>query len=122
MKQPGSNFVSWVGLALLAALVLVAAYFDLVALESFLIIILLLCLAAFLWGRLSLRKIDVEAEYEESCGFPGQTLELPEPPTREGYTFTGWYKDFGCYDPWNVETDTVETDMTLYAGWEKIQQ
>ena len=52
----------------------------------------------------------------------GQTLELPEPPTREGYTFTGWYKDFGCYEPWNVETDTVETDMTLYAGWEKIQQ
>lgn len=77
MKQPGSNFVSWVGLALLAALVLVAAYFDLAALESFLIIILLLCLAAFLWGRLSLRKIEVEAEYEESCGFPGQTLELP---------------------------------------------
>ncbi len=49
----------------------------------------------------------------------GQLLEIPEPPTREGYTFTGWYKDHACYEPWNVEGDTIETDVTLYAGWEK---
>ena len=49
----------------------------------------------------------------------GEKLELPEPPTREGYTFTGWYKDHGCNEPWNIETDTIETDMTLYAGWAK---
>ena len=51
----------------------------------------------------------------------GERLTPPEPPTREGYTFTGWYKDHACGEPWNVETDTVETDLTLYAGWEKIQ-
>lgn len=50
----------------------------------------------------------------------GQLLELPEPPTREGYIFTGWYKDYGCYDPWRTEEDTIETDITLYAGWEAI--
>ena len=77
MKQPGSNFVSWIGLGLLAVLILVAAYFDIAALESFLIIILLLCLAAFAWGRFSLRKIKVETEGEDCCGFPGQILELP---------------------------------------------
>lgn len=49
----------------------------------------------------------------------GEQLELPQPPTREGYEFTGWYKDYGCYTKWNVEEDTVETDMTLYAGWQK---
>ena len=49
----------------------------------------------------------------------GQLLEEPEPPTREGYRFTGWYKDHSCFDSWDVETDTIETDMTLYAGWEK---
>ena len=49
----------------------------------------------------------------------GKLLEIPEPPTREGYTFTGWYKDPACDLPWNVETDTVESDMTLYAGWQK---
>ena len=51
----------------------------------------------------------------------GQLLEEPEPPTREGYRFTGWYKDHSCFDNWDVETDTIETDMTLYAGWEKLE-
>ena len=49
----------------------------------------------------------------------GDLLEAPEPPTREGYTFQGWYKDASCDLLWNMETDTVETDMTLYAGWQK---
>ena len=48
----------------------------------------------------------------------GEKLELPEPPTREGYTFTGWYIDYSCYAPWDVENGTIDTDMTLYAGWE----
>lgn len=49
----------------------------------------------------------------------GELLEVPEPPSREGYTFTGWYKDPACDLPWDVETDTVESDMNLYAGWQK---
>ena len=48
----------------------------------------------------------------------GELLVIPEPPTREGYTFTGWYKDHACFEQWNVEEDTIEMDMTLYAGWE----
>ncbi len=51
----------------------------------------------------------------------GELLESPEPPTRQGYEFTGWYKDVSCYEPWNMESDTVETDVTLYAGWEKLE-
>ena len=49
----------------------------------------------------------------------GDLVETPEPPTREGYTFQGLYKDAACDLLWNMETDTVETDMTLYAGWQK---
>ena len=49
----------------------------------------------------------------------GELLEEPEDPSREGYTFTGWYKDPACDILWDVETDTVESDMNLYAGWEK---
>ena len=49
----------------------------------------------------------------------GQLESIPEPPTREGYTFTGWYKDTTCEVPWNMETDVIETDLTLYAGWQK---
>ena len=51
----------------------------------------------------------------------GQLLELPEPPSREGYTFTGWYIDPACYELWDVESQTVQSDMTLYAGWQKVQ-
>ena len=51
----------------------------------------------------------------------GELLELPEPPTREGYTFTGWHTDTACLVLWNVEERTIETDMTLYAGWEKTE-
>ena len=49
----------------------------------------------------------------------GQKLELPEPPTREGYTFTGWYKDYNCTLPWDAEKDVIEAEITLYAGWQK---
>ena len=49
----------------------------------------------------------------------GELLEVPEPPTREGYTFTGWHTDAACMVPWNVEERTIEMEMTLYAGWEK---
>lgn len=52
----------------------------------------------------------------------GEFLEEPEPPTREGYVFTGWYKDHACYDAWDMETDIITTDMTLYAGWEPISE
>ena len=48
----------------------------------------------------------------------GEVLELPEPPTREGYTFTGWYIDHGCTDLFVPEADSIEDNVTLYAGWE----
>lgn len=56
----------------------------------------------------------------EKCMY-GDLIDEPEPPTREGYIFTGWYRDNACYVLWDMETDTVETDTTLYAGWEKIE-
>ena len=29
----------------------------------------------------------------------GEYVAEPEPPTREGYTFNGWYKDYACFEP-----------------------
>ena len=51
----------------------------------------------------------------------GELLELPEPPTREGYRFIGWFADPTCSEIWDVENRTIETDMTFYAGWEKLE-
>lgn len=48
-----------------------------------------------------------------------EVLEVPQSPTREGYSFTGWYTDSNCTAQWNMETDTVQGSMTLYAGWQK---
>ena len=51
----------------------------------------------------------------------GELLEEPEAPSREGYLFTGWYIDSGCYELWDISNDTIQSDMTLYAGWQKVQ-
>ena len=51
----------------------------------------------------------------------GELLDEPEIPTREGYVFLGWYTDSSCYERWDVNNDTIQSDMTLYAGWQKLQ-
>lgn len=47
----------------------------------------------------------------------GDTVGRPEDPSAEGYRFGGWYRDPACTKEWIFETDTVQTDMTLYAKW-----
>ncbi len=42
--------------------------------------------------------------------------ELPV-PEREGYDFTGWYRDRGHYDKW-TDRSRVTMDTTLFAAWE----
>lgn len=49
----------------------------------------------------------------------GDLITEPEPPTREGYVFTGWYADRNCVYLWDMENNPVEQSMTLYAGWEE---
>ena len=49
----------------------------------------------------------------------GQTLTPVEDPTRDGYTFLGWFQDATLNTPWQMDSDKVEGDMTLYAGWGK---
>jgi len=56
----------------------------------------------------------------QECNY-GDLVKPPQPPSREGYAFVGWYKDSNCYERWDLETETVQTDMTLYAGWEKTE-
>ena len=51
-----------------------------------------------------IQKVDISA-----------TIPLPEPPTKEGYTFTGWFLDEDCTIPY--EGTTITEDTVLYAGW-----
>ncbi|MDO7907567.1 InlB B-repeat-containing protein [Paenibacillus sp. JX-17] len=52
----------------------------------------------------------------------GTTISEPPAPTREGYTFGGWYKDTLGRDAWNFATDVVTSDMMLYAKWITAEQ
>jgi uncharacterized repeat protein (TIGR02543 family) len=49
----------------------------------------------------------------------GSTIAAPTDPTRDGYTFEGWYKEVELTNLWVFETDTVTADITLYAKWEE---
>ena len=49
----------------------------------------------------------------------GDLVEEPDPPTREGYTFAGWYSDENCRYQWDMDTNEVSQSMTLYADWEE---
>lgn len=44
-------------------------------------------------------------------------LTAPTAPTKDGYTFHGWYKDAAFTNGWNFDADTVTGDLTLYAKW-----
>ena len=48
----------------------------------------------------------------------GSTVTKPTDPTREGYTFAGWYTDEACTEAYDFSV-AVTADMTLYAKWVK---
>ncbi len=68
---------------------------------------------------------DCTVTFEESGGSEvqdmtvqyGETIPEPPEPTRDGYTFNGWYSDLDRTKIWDFATDTVQGNMTLYAGW-----
>ena len=50
----------------------------------------------------------------------GQTVAAPADPTREGYTFTGWYTQPSGGSLYSFDT-AVTVDLTLYAQWTAAQ-
>lgn len=47
----------------------------------------------------------------------GEKATEPTAPTKTGFTFGGWYSDLALTTAWDFSTDTVESDMMLYAKW-----
>ena len=49
---------------------------------------------------------------------PNTKIEAPEEPTRNGFLFDGWYKDFYLTEAWDFDNDLVgEFSIVLYAKW-----
>ena len=48
-----------------------------------------------------------------------ERVAQPEAPTREGYTFDGWFKDSALQQAFDFDT-VIEDDLTLHAKWSKI--
>ena len=51
---------------------------------------------------------------------PGAKITKPADPTRNGYTFDGWYREAAFTNAWNFETDIVIGNIWLYAKWTPI--
>lgn len=59
------------------------------------------------------------SEVESQSVLMGNPVSRPATPIREGYFLTGWYEDEETTDAWDFDSDRVQEDMTLYAGWEE---
>ena len=51
----------------------------------------------------------------------GQTITEPAAPTRDGYTFKGWFTEASGGSQWNFSTAVTE-NMTLYAQWTAVEE
>ncbi len=61
-------------------------------------------------GGTAMASVDVDED---------ALLTRPDNPVREGYLFSGWYKDETLTQSWNFEYENVTEDMTLYGKWKQ---
>lgn len=47
----------------------------------------------------------------------GAKVTQPADPTKDTYTFGGWYSDLALTDAWDFTTDVVTSNIMLYAKW-----
>ena len=94
-------------------------------------IIIVLCIAVII-GVVALNLLDpgftITFDSRGGSDVPpisadyGELISSPPAPTREGYIFTGWYKDPSYDIKWNLSNDIIEEDITLYAGWKEAHE
>ena len=67
--------------------------------------------------------VTFDLNYDGAEALPTQAVTIngyatePEDPTRDGFSFLGWFSDKECTTPYRFGVQTVTGDVTLYAGW-----
>lgn len=70
-------------------------------------------------GQVTVEFISDGALFDSLVLQKGSKIDNPpSAPTKEGYTFAGWYKDNGTFEEaWDFANDVVTGNITLYAKW-----
>lgn len=52
----------------------------------------------------------------------GDKVAKPADPTKEGYTFSGWFTDEDCTNAYDFDApvEGTQPELTLYAGWKAV--
>jgi uncharacterized repeat protein (TIGR02543 family) len=66
------------------------------------------------WQRLT--EISFDSLTVLLYGLPGDTITMPNDPSKSGFIFDGWYTDQTYTTPF-IQTVFPESDITLYAKW-----
>lgn len=79
-----------------------------------------------LYANWSVNSYLVKFETNEGTLIESQEVKYnekvlePSNPTKDDYSFSGWFKDSEYTIRWDFTTDTVNKDMILYAKWDSI--
>ena len=89
-----------------------------------LIFLCLLILGVLLIARYYLKPpVTVTFDSQGGSAVDSQTVDhggkptKPTAPTRTGHTFDAWFKESGCTNAWDFDSDKVTSDVTLFAKW-----
>ncbi|MBU1142882.1 MAG: InlB B-repeat-containing protein, partial [Firmicutes bacterium] len=94
--------------------------------RKFLMLITVLFFVFFIYSCTGSGEISIS--FEENGGTEVEditvstsstSISFPE-PTREGYTFDGWYLDDALTQPFTIASLLTNTTLTLYARWTSV--
>lgn len=64
-------------------------------------------------------NVSISGEQPKTLEKGNYTVETDDGKQEIVYTFDGWYKDSGCTTEWDFAKDTIESDTTIYAKWDR---
>ncbi len=76
-----------------------------------------------LYAEWMIQEYNVTFNSKGGSYVPNQVLECdnyvfqPDPPTKKGYVFAGWYTSETYSTKWDFKNQKVSSDVTLYAKW-----